>query len=305
MKNLKHEIDLKAVKTIDAILVTVPFAACWFLYYMPLIIKEENFISQYLIIVLFFLVYIMYGKVYDGFLVSYNRISEMIYSQVLAFLITDGLAYIIICLMAGHLMWLVPGLLCIAGQILVASIWSVIAHKWYFKFFPPKRTVIIYDMRQGMENLINEYGMSKKFKVIETYKAEECVDDLKKKLRRVECVFLCGVHSHERNILLKYCVANNIRAYVIPRLGDSIMSGARTIHMFHLPMMWVGRYNPSPQFVVIKRMMDILISGAAILILSPIMLINGKAWKPSEKEFLQWVYGVRLVCLEKRPYRKG
>ena len=36
MKNLRHEIDLKAVKTIDAILVTVPFAACWFLYYMPL-----------------------------------------------------------------------------------------------------------------------------------------------------------------------------------------------------------------------------------------------------------------------------
>ena len=274
MKNLRHEIDLKAVKTIDAILVTVPFAACWFLYYMPLIIKEENFISQYLIIVLFFLVYIMYGKVYDGFLVSYNRISEMIYSQVLAFLITDGLAYIIICLMAGHLMWLVPGLLCIVGQVVVASIWSVIAHKWYFKYFPPKRTVIIYDMREGMENLINEYGMSKKFKVVETYKAEECVDDLKKKLRRVECVFLCGVHSHERNILLKYCVANNIRAYVIPRLGDSIMSGARAIHMFHLPMMWVGRYNPSPQFVIIKRMMDILISGVAILILSPVMLIT-------------------------------
>ena len=71
MKNLKHEIDLKAVKTIDAVLVTVPFAACWFLYYMPLIIKEDNFISKHLIIVLFFLMYIMYGKVYDGFLVSY------------------------------------------------------------------------------------------------------------------------------------------------------------------------------------------------------------------------------------------
>ena len=59
MKNLKHEIDLKAVKTIDAVLVTVPFAACWFLYYMPLIIKEDNFISKHLIIVLFFLMYIM------------------------------------------------------------------------------------------------------------------------------------------------------------------------------------------------------------------------------------------------------
>jgi hypothetical protein len=92
--------------------------------------EENNFISKHLIIVFFFLMYIMYGKVYDGFLVSYNRISEMIYSQILAFLITDGISYIIICLMAGHLMWLVPGLFCIVGQVVVASIWSVIAHKF-------------------------------------------------------------------------------------------------------------------------------------------------------------------------------
>ena len=93
---------------------------------------------------------------YDGVLVSYNRISAMIYSQILACLITYGISYIIICLMAGHLMWLVPGLLCILGQIFVASIWSVLAHKWYFKYFPPKRTVIIYDMRRGMEKLNRE-----------------------------------------------------------------------------------------------------------------------------------------------------
>ena len=274
MKNLRHEIELKAVKTIDALLITAPFATCWFLYYMPLIIKEESFVSKYLILVLFILVYILYGKVYDGFLVSYNRISEMIYSQVLAFLITDGLSYIVICLMAGHLMWLVPGLFCIIGQIILAGIWSVAAHQWYFRNFSPKRTIIIYDMREGMENLINEYGMSRKFKVIDTFKAEDCVKDLPRILRRIECVFLCGVHSHERNIVLKYCVEHNIRAYVIPRLGDTIMSGARTIHMFHLPMMWVGRYNPSPQFVLCKRMIDIIVSGTALIILSPILVIT-------------------------------
>ena len=150
MKNLRHEIELKAVKTIDALLITAPFATCWFLYYMPLIIKEESFVSKYLILVLFILVYILYGKVYDGFLVSYNRISEMIYSQVLAFLITDGLSYIVICLMAGHLMWLVPGLFCIIGQIILAGIWSVAAHQWYFRNFSPKRTIIIYDMRESV-----------------------------------------------------------------------------------------------------------------------------------------------------------
>lgn len=35
-ENLRYEIDLKVVKRMHAILVTVPFTACWFLYYMLL-----------------------------------------------------------------------------------------------------------------------------------------------------------------------------------------------------------------------------------------------------------------------------
>ena len=69
----------------------------------------------------------------------------------------------------------------------------------------------------------------------------------------METVFLCGVHSHERNIILKYCVANNISVYMVPRVGDVIMSGAMRMHMFHLPMLRVGRYNPRPEYRFFKR----------------------------------------------------
>lgn len=51
------------------------------------------------------------------------------------------------------------------------------------------------------------------------------------------------------------------------------MSGARPIHLFHLPMLLVRRYNPSPEFVMIKRAFDILFSGLGLVIASPLMLI--------------------------------
>ena len=43
---------------------------------------------------LFMVVYFLFARVYSAFLVSVNRISEMVYSQVLAALITDGISYL-------------------------------------------------------------------------------------------------------------------------------------------------------------------------------------------------------------------
>ena len=78
-------------------------------------------------------------------------------------------------------------------------------------------------------------------------------------------------------------MTNGINVYVIPRVGDVIMSGARKMHMFHLPMLRVGRYNPNPEFLFIKRLFDILLSLVAIIILSPIMLIVAILIKVTDK----------------------
>ena len=67
--------------------------------------------------------------------------------------------------------------------------------------------------------------------------------------------------------------------FVIPRVGDVIMSGAWPMHMFHLPMLRVGRYMASPEFLFVKRAMDIVISLAALIILSPLFLITAIAVK--------------------------
>ena len=91
----------------------------------------------------------------------------------------------------------------------------------------------VYDVRHGMESSINEYGLSQKYDVQVTLSVSECLADLSI-LDGMETVFVSGVHSHERNIILKHCVGKGINMFVIPRVGDVIMSGAWPMHMFHL-----------------------------------------------------------------------
>ena len=207
-----------------------------------------------------------------------QRVSELMYGQVLAAMATDGIFYIVICLMATKLCNLLPGIAAIAGQFVMAGIWSAVAHRWYYKAFPPQPTTVVYDVRRGMEKLIQDYGLDSKYEVKKVLSVEECLEDLSV-LDGMKTVFLSGVHSHERNIILKYCVMNDINTFIIPRVGDVLMSGAWPMHMLHLPVLRVGRYMAKPEYLFVKRAMDIVLSLIALIVLSPLFLITAIAVK--------------------------
>ena len=54
------------------------------------------------------------------------------------------------------------------------------------------------------------------------------------------------------------------------------------MHMFHLPMLQVGRYNPAPEYLLVKRVVDVVISLVALVVLSPIFLVTAIAIKATD-----------------------
>ena len=273
-----QEVALRLMKLFNAVLLTVPFAICWFSYYAERIADPFYYMGNWLVIALFFVLYIVFGRVYGGFWISLNRISESVYSQTLAICMTNGIMYIVICLLMKHLPNILPLLAVFAAQVVLSAIWSLGAHIIYYVMFPATKTIIVYDERQGMEKLIREYGFEKKFTVVKTLSVDNCINNLAL-LKNAQTVFVSGVHSHERNVILKYCVDNGIMMYLIPRIGDVLMSGAQQMHMFHLPMLRVGRYNPSPWHTIAKRTFDVTSAGALFLVISPLMLVTAIAIK--------------------------
>lgn len=281
MTRFKHDLILRIIKIMDAVLMTVSFALCWYLYYAKHIASPFYAKGDYLVVALFFVLFIIFGRVYDAFLMSMQRISEIVYAQFLAAAVSDFIMYIVIWLLSKHLPNILPGVAALIGQMVLATVWAYNAHHAYFKIFPPQATAVIYDTRHGMEKLIGKYGLDTKYKVVLTATADECIANLAM-LDGVNTVFMSGIHSHDRNVILKYCVENNIGIFVIPRIGDTIMSGAYPMHMFHLPMLKVGRYHPQPEYLFIKRLLDIVISAVALVVLSPIFLVTAIAIKVTD-----------------------
>lgn len=96
---------------------------------------------------------------------------------------------------------------------------------------------------------------------------------------KYQAVMLCDLPAYDRNLILKYCYRNNVRAYVTPKISDIIMDGADNIFLFDTPLLLCRNRGLSIEQRFIKRCMDILISLIGIILASPFMLIIAIAIK--------------------------
>ena len=273
-----REFLLRLLKLLNVFLITMPFAWGWFHYYAQHMALPFYDRGNWVVVALYAVLYMIFGRVYGGFWISLNRISESVYSQALAVMMTSGIMYVVTFLLERQLPDIWPVMAAFAVQLVLSGLWSMAANVAYYMLFPATKTIIVYDERQGMEKLIQDYGFEKKFTVIKTLTVEQCIANIDL-LHSAQTVFVSGVHSHERNVILKYCVEQGIMMYLVPRIGDVLMSGAQQMHMFHLPMLRVGRYNPSPWHTIAKRTFDVVSAGALFLAISPLMLITAIAIK--------------------------
>lgn len=276
-----NQIKDRFLKLFNVLLVAIPF-----LFYVMYTFRihnydTENHLYLWMQVLLFMAVYSLAARTYDAFYIQYSKISELIYSQVLSVLVADSLMFITIWIMLRQFPPFVMALFALILQVLMIVLWVYFVHQWYFKVNPPIKTTVIWDLRKDFLELMDSYGLTKRFEITNDYNIQDCIRDLSL-LQDTGTVFMCGIHSHERNIILKYCIAHDIPVFMIPRLGDVIMSGAKAMHMFHLPVLRVARYNPSPEYLFAKRMLDLFISGIGLILCSPIMLVTAIAIKATD-----------------------
>lgn len=272
------KIPFAVVKMVNIVLLMIPFLICWTLYYEPRTTTVGSKQVSVLVMIIFFFICYYFGQRLDCFRVSILQIRDVIFGEVLAVMITDIIMYILIWMLSIHLPNLIPRLITWGGQCAIGAIWAYVMHQSYFSTHPPLRTIVIYDERMGMENLIHTYGLEKRFNIKTVYPVESIMDKLEV-MEEFDAAFLCGIHSRERNIILKHCINHKIKLFMIPRIADVMMRGSEQIHMLHLPILKTQRYKPSIEYQIIKRTMDIVVSGIATIVLSPLFLITAIAVK--------------------------
>ena len=270
MMNKENEVRQRLVKALNLPLMIAPLWLTWIGLYQAEYRHSVPFQTAALLMLTAAVMYVLFGRVYDAFLLDVDRISEMVLSQMLAALVTDTFEFVILWMLLARF----PGrweLLLVPPCQLAASIcWSVLAHRWYFSHFPPKRTLVISNSRAEAEQLAELNGFGKKFSLTAICTTEQFMQDYEQFLDQVEVVFL--LHTNNAWAVMQLCAFKGVRIYRMPLISEIIASRAKSVTIFHTPMLRMDGYNPSMTYLFVKRCMDLLFSAAALLLVSPLML---------------------------------
>lgn len=268
----KGQMRVRLVDAITPVVNTVLYGLIWYSYYVPNLFMPFFRRGNWLIILLYFIFYLSLSRLYGSYRLSVSRTAELLYGQFLAELFSAFFIYIVMLLINRRFLNPLPLIGIIVLEFIVSYFWCKYAHRWYFRTFDKVKTAIIWDERPNLDKLVKEYGLDNYFDVQETMRVENALLRDAYGLRGYDAVFLMDLHSHDRNLIMEYCIANGITVYLMPRFGDTMLWSAKPTHLFHLPIVQVHRYEPAPEYLFFKRFFDIILSVPAIIILSPLMI---------------------------------
>ena len=98
---LRKELHIRLIKLINPVLMTGLFFGLWY-HYVALTLNDSALIVSIktgFILAIFFFIYCVMSRLYDAFLISLMRISEVVYGQVISLAISDMVMSVILYLM--------------------------------------------------------------------------------------------------------------------------------------------------------------------------------------------------------------
>lgn len=97
-------------------------------------------------------------------------------------------------------------------------------------------------------------------------------------------VIVGDISSHERNQILKQCYKINVRTYTVPKISDILLRSSIELNIFDSPL-YLSRNVGGLTWdqAVGKRIVDVLLAGAMLILTSPFFAIIGLLIKLTDK----------------------
>lgn len=204
---------------------------------------------------------------------------DLVLGQVIALLLVNFITYFQLCLIANTMLSPAPIFWLYGMEIVVAVVLVQVYAGLYHKLYAPHNMLLIYGNKRGVGLKIKMDARRDKYHISGLLSAEEGYEVLCREIPRYDAVILNDIPAQLRNDILKFCYKNRVRTYVAPKLTDIMLRGAKNNTLFDTPLLLVKGTGLSPAQRVVKRGLDILLCGIAMIPAAPIMLIVAAAIK--------------------------
>ncbi|MCM1087052.1 MAG: exopolysaccharide biosynthesis polyprenyl glycosylphosphotransferase [Muribaculaceae bacterium] len=256
------------------------FGYVWIFYYNTFAFRTHRITGGIISLLLYYILYGRLTRIYRANKIAHYSIGEIVFSQLLAFGITDLIFYVECCFIARRYVSIVPGLFTVVIQFLAACIWALLAKRYYMNHISPQDTVVIYgdESVKGFLRKMEERP-SHLFNINKKISSGEKTEKLYAAIDAAEVVILYQTDYQLREELMHYCINQKKVFYVTPTITDIIASGFENRHFIDSPLMKYDCYRESLSMEFIKRSIDIVVSLFGLIISLPITLVTMLAIK--------------------------
>lgn len=225
---------------------------------------------------------VVMNAVYGGYAVGKKKSKPVISSMSLAIIATDVITYLQLQIMNvnednnDHLVLFGEDfpllLLCMLLQVLVITFWVRLGNNMYFRINPPQRCLLVLGRREEEPLLLRKLGVYRlQWQVTDTALVGEA--GLEERIAQVDTVILGDVPEEKRSGLLRSCYAQRKNVLCRAALEDIMVSNGKQLIVDDAPFLEITAAHMTLNQRIIKRLMDLCISGLALAVLSPLMLL--------------------------------
>ncbi len=243
------------------------------------IVHEKGYRYNYYVLIVYAVLLFILSRTYNAYLIGYSRLRSLVFGQFLAQLFSILLLYITVLVSWAYFVSPGPFIPMLILQLILDIVWTWCVTLYFFKIYTKKKTLLIYrdPMDKKRFGSIKGKPSERMYHITDEMQYDGSFPELRPYLEGYDAIFVAGVNSRCRNGILKYCKEKSISGFFLPHVGDVIMQEAVHVQSFDSPVLYVSRKHLNAEYAVLKRLFDIVISGTALILFSPVMLITGLA----------------------------
>lgn len=256
------------------------FGYIWISYYNLYAFRTHRMLGGMVSLLVYYIIYNRLVRIYRADKVAQYSIGETVFSQLLAFGITDLICYVECCFIARRYVSILPGLITVVVQFIAACLWAVIAKRFYIAHITRQETVVIYG-DESVKGFLTKIG-EKEWTIFNIHMKVAVADGMEKIKEAIdvsETVIFYQLDYSLREELMYYCINQQKIFYVTPTITDIIASGFENRHFIDSPLMKYNGYKDALSMAFIKRCIDIVVSLFGLIVTLPITLITMLAIK--------------------------
>lgn len=276
----KDRLVMKSKKIVN-IYIVLMFAFVWFCYYNQFVFGVNRIAGGIISVFIYFVIYNYFAKLYRAYKIGTYKITEIIFSQILAIGLADTVLYVECCLVHRGYVSILPGLMTAGIQLAGMVVWAVYTKQYFIRYIEANKTLVIYgkdDADEFVQKLRRKYEHL--FQIKETVNILDCpAEQLHKKIDEYDTVILYEVEKGHRTGTMEYCIEHYKNLYITPRVSDIILQGFEERTLIDTPLLkYEYNYLDAKQYKS-KRLLDLIVATAALILTAVPMLLTAAAIK--------------------------